>query len=93
MNWMIGGVYGDLYRIAMGDRREGAQLDEWEIERRMGEANTHSSSQDGRYWHRVATFAKRICSVVSLVRAPAPDVAQNAEDDSAAAHQMRTEGV
>ena len=59
MNWMIGGVYGDLYRIAMGDRREGAQLDEWEIERRMGEANTHSSSQDGRYWHRVATFAKR----------------------------------
>ena len=33
MNWMIDGLYGDLYRTAMG-YRELPPLDEWEIERR-----------------------------------------------------------
>ena len=33
MNWMIDGLYGDLYRTAMG-YRELPPPDEWEIERR-----------------------------------------------------------
>ena len=34
MNWMIDGLYGDLYRTAMGYRTL-APHDEWEIERHM----------------------------------------------------------
>ena len=34
MNWMIDGLYGDLYRTAMGYRTL-KPLDEWEIERHM----------------------------------------------------------
>jgi hypothetical protein len=41
MNWMIDGLYGDLYRTAMGYRaltpHDGASTlhDEWEIERHL----------------------------------------------------------
>lgn len=35
MNWMIDGLYGDDYRIAMGYRALTAH-DEWEIERQTG---------------------------------------------------------
>lgn len=34
MNWMIDGLYGDLYRTAMGYRTL-ANHDEWEIEKHM----------------------------------------------------------
>lgn len=34
MNWMIDGLYGDLYRTAMGYRTLKPH-DEWEIERQM----------------------------------------------------------
>jgi hypothetical protein len=34
MNWMIDGLYGDLYRTAMGYRTLKPH-DEWEIERHM----------------------------------------------------------
>ena len=34
MNWMIDGLYGDLYRTAMGYRALRPD-DEWEIERNM----------------------------------------------------------
>jgi hypothetical protein len=34
MNWMIDGLYGDLYRTAMGYRALRPD-DEWEIERHM----------------------------------------------------------
>ena len=34
MNWMIDGLYGDLYRTAMGYRTL-TSYDEWEIERHM----------------------------------------------------------
>ena len=34
MNWMIDGLYGDLYRTAMGYRTLKLH-DEWEIERHM----------------------------------------------------------
>lgn len=34
MNWMIDGLYGDLYRTAMGYRTL-MPHDEWEIERHM----------------------------------------------------------
>ena len=34
MNWMIDGLYGDLYRTAMGYRALRPH-DEWEIERHM----------------------------------------------------------
>ena len=34
MNWMIDGLYGDLYRTAMGCRTLKPH-DEWEIERHM----------------------------------------------------------
>lgn len=37
MNWMIDGVYGDLYRAAMGYPQLQPH-DEWEIERNRGTA-------------------------------------------------------
>jgi hypothetical protein len=37
MNWMIDGLYGDLYRTAMGYRTL-APHDEWEIERQIAAA-------------------------------------------------------
>lgn len=35
MQWMIDGLYGDLYRSAMHMPRLESSRDEWEIERRM----------------------------------------------------------
>ncbi len=34
MNWMIDGLYGDLYRTAMGFPAHNAANDEWDIKRR-----------------------------------------------------------
>lgn len=67
MNWMIDGAYGDLYRTAMHYHPQVEQLDEWEIERRRGEA-----SKDRGVFARapsaVSVFAAALFAAVTSAR-------------------------
>ena len=50
MNWMIDGLYGDLYRTAMGYRTLKPH-DEWEIERQI-------TKRPGLFWRAQAAIRK-----------------------------------
>ena len=61
MNWMIDGLYGDLYRTAMG-YRELRPLDEWEIERLGKTSAAPAQPAAARVPVRIGSWLGRLAS-------------------------------
>ena len=59
MNWMIDGLYGDLYRTAMG-YRELQPHDEWEIERRSKISPAPAQAERLRLSARIGSWLGRL---------------------------------
>ena len=71
MNWMIDGLYGDLYRTAMG-YRELPPLEEWEIERLGKISPAPAQPETVRLSTRIGSWLGRLASQARGITATQP---------------------
>lgn len=71
MNWMIDGLYGDLYKTAMGYNGLPSD-DEWEIERRKGQPAKSARRKPSRSIALVKSWAGRLASQIRGITAAQP---------------------